>query len=58
MCSRAHFGIPMPGEAKQYVYLPYSGIYLDLIKEGFIDLHKVIRVNFADLWGILAVLKI
>jgi len=34
MCARAHFGTPLPGETQQYVRLAYSGINLDLIKEG------------------------
>ena len=34
MCTRAHFGSPLPGETKRYMRLAYSGIDLDPIEEG------------------------
>lgn len=38
MCARTHFGSPLSGEKNQYVRLAYSGIDVDLIREG---LHKL-----------------
>lgn len=43
MCARAHFGTPLPDETKQYVRLAYSGINLDLIKEGLGKLKKYLE---------------
>ncbi|MBT8363037.1 MAG: aminotransferase class I/II-fold pyridoxal phosphate-dependent enzyme, partial [Deltaproteobacteria bacterium] len=34
MCSRAHFGTPLPGETAHYVRLAYSGIGVSDIEEG------------------------
>ncbi|MFA6505623.1 MAG: aminotransferase class I/II-fold pyridoxal phosphate-dependent enzyme [Treponemataceae bacterium] len=33
-CTRLHFGRALPGESSRYVRLAYSGIDLDMIKEG------------------------
>ena len=43
MCARAHFGTPLPGETKQYVRLAYSGINLNLIKEGLVKLKSYLE---------------
>lgn len=34
MCTRAHFGRPLPGETRKYVRFAYSGIDVDRIEEG------------------------
>jgi aspartate/methionine/tyrosine aminotransferase len=34
MCTRAHFGSPLPGETARYMRLAYSGIDVELIEEG------------------------
>ena len=34
LCTRLHFGRPLPGEAVRYVRLAYSGIDEDRIREG------------------------
>ncbi|MDC0335925.1 aminotransferase class I/II-fold pyridoxal phosphate-dependent enzyme [Pseudodesulfovibrio sp.] len=34
MCTRAHFGRPLPGEESKYVRFAYSGIDVDRIEEG------------------------
>lgn len=39
VCTRAHFGRPLPGEKRKHVRFAYSGIDLDRIEEG-LDLFK------------------
>ncbi len=34
MCTRAHFGRPLPGETRKYVRFAYSGIDIDRIEKG------------------------
>ena len=34
VCSRIHFGRPLPGETEFYIRLAYSGIHLSAIREG------------------------
>jgi aspartate/methionine/tyrosine aminotransferase len=34
VCSRIHFGRPLPGETEFYIRLAYSGIHLPAIREG------------------------
>ena len=34
VCSRVHFGRPLPGESQQYIRLAYSGIDTQQIVEG------------------------
>jgi aspartate/methionine/tyrosine aminotransferase len=34
VCSRLHFGRPLPGETQFYIRLAYSGIHLPEIREG------------------------
>lgn len=43
MCTRAHFGKPLPGETRAYLRLAYSGIGLDDIEEGLTRLKSFIE---------------